>query len=242
MPKTEYGVAGLSLRRRGLLKVAERAGPLFGACALFLVYGLAAMLHAVPPWTILPVFVLELVAVGLLPKWIRRADSEIDPLLTGLQGEQDLADALRKTLGDDFYLIHDLVIGNGNVDHVVVAPAGIFTVETKAILGKVETHGDTMRVNGYDHTDYLRQAYAEAMIVRDYLYDMPGGRKYFVTPLVAFTRANVSAQGQCRGVYAMRVERVGKFVSYNRERLDWKARSRVAAALNLRTTEYLSGP
>lgn len=240
MPRAEYGVEGLSLQRRGLRKLAEWAIPYFGACGALIGYSVAAIRHAVPAWTVIPVFLVELAALWLMPTWLKQADRQIDPLLTGLHGEWDLAKTLRDALGDDFYVVHDLDVGRGNVDHVVVAPAGIFTVETKAVLGKVETAGDTMRINGHDHTDYLRQAYAEAMAVRDYLRDMPGGALYYVTPLIAFTRANVFSKGCCRGVYAMPMERVGGFVSYKRDRLDWKARSRVAAALNLRTTKQLS--
>ena len=72
-------------------------------------------------------------------------------------------------LGDDGYVIHDVVIGRGNVDHVAVTPAGVFTIETKAILGKVEASTDGLRINGYDQKRHLKQAYAEAMAVRKYL-------------------------------------------------------------------------
>ena len=52
-------------------------------------------------------------------------------------------------------MVHDLIGENFNVDHVLLGPADIFTVETKTLSkparGKAEVRydGQTLTVNGY---------------------------------------------------------------------------------------------
>jgi hypothetical protein len=43
----------------------------------------------------------------------------------------------------------------GDVDHVIVGPAGVFTVNAKDLKGKVWVGANAVRHNGY-HTDFLR--------------------------------------------------------------------------------------
>ena len=46
--------------------------------------------------------------------------------------------ALLAELGaQGWYVIHDASFGNGNVDHIVIGPPGVFTVETKSHPGPV---------------------------------------------------------------------------------------------------------
>ena len=45
-------------------------------------------------------------------------------------------------------MIHDASLGHGNVDHILIGPAGVFTVETKSHPGPVRVgrvHGATIR-------------------------------------------------------------------------------------------------
>ena len=45
-------------------------------------------------------------------------------------------------------MIHDASLGRGNVDHILIGPAGVFTVETKSHPGPVRVrrvHGATLR-------------------------------------------------------------------------------------------------
>jgi len=51
----------------------------------------------------------------------------------GLQGERQVANLLKSTLGDDYYLLNDVFFrdGFGDIDHIVLAPNGLFVIETK---------------------------------------------------------------------------------------------------------------
>ena len=50
--------------------------------------------------------------------------------------------------GSGWHVIHDASLGRGNVDHILIGPSGIFTVETKSHPGPVRVasvHGETLR-------------------------------------------------------------------------------------------------
>jgi len=52
--------------------------------------------------------------------------------------------------------LHGVDSGRGNIDHVLIGPAGVLTVETKSHRGRLEV--------GSLHERMLRQAYAQAKL------------------------------------------------------------------------------
>ncbi len=62
----------------------------------------------------------------------------------GLKGEKQVAKLLSNSLSDDFYLINDLYLrgGGGDIDHVVLAPTGVYVLETKNWNGSISCNGD----------------------------------------------------------------------------------------------------
>ncbi len=65
----------------------------------------------------------------------------------GRLGEKQVADLLQSSLSDDYYLINDLYLqgGGGDIDHVVLAPNGVFVLETKNWSGNITCNGDEWR-------------------------------------------------------------------------------------------------
>ena len=57
----------------------------------------------------------------------------------GATGEEQVGGLLDALRGNGWHVIHDASLGNGNVDHILIGPAGVFTVETKSHPGPV--HG-----------------------------------------------------------------------------------------------------
>jgi len=69
---------------------------------------------------------------------------------------------LRK-LGDGWRVLHSVPVGNGNtdIDHVVIGPPGVFTLNTKNHLGgRVSVNAKTVYVNG-THQPYIAKSRAE---------------------------------------------------------------------------------
>src|SRR2546422_1698048 len=49
----------------------------------------------------------------------------------GRAGEQAVTQLLAQLSNDDYYVINDVVLGRGNIDHILVGPCGIVVIETK---------------------------------------------------------------------------------------------------------------
>src|SRR5687768_1146565 len=105
------------------------------------VLGFAALIFAFLGFFWLPavVFAIPLLII------MNRLDPA--PVVAGFAGERHVAQELSK-LDDRFRVVHDVDIGRGNVDHVVIGPAGVFAIETKNRRGRVKSVGETLVVNG----------------------------------------------------------------------------------------------
>jgi hypothetical protein len=62
----------------------------------------------------------------------------------GWEGEKRVAKLLSSKLSDDYFLMNDLYLHNsgGDIDHVVLAPSGVFVLETKNWNGDITCNGD----------------------------------------------------------------------------------------------------
>ncbi len=65
----------------------------------------------------------------------------------GAAGEEHVGGLLDELSDHGWRVIHDASLGRGNVDHILIGPAGVFTVETKSHPGPVRVgrvHGATL--------------------------------------------------------------------------------------------------
>jgi hypothetical protein len=92
----------------------------------------------------------------------------------GAAGEEHVGGLLDELTGEGWSVIHDASFGHGNVDHIALGVAGVFSVETKS-------HPGPVRVRTI-HGGVLRQAQSQ----REVLEQIAGER---VEPLVVFSRA-----------------------------------------------------
>jgi len=95
---------------------------------------------------------VEGVVIAALSLIDRVAVPRVERWSQGARGEEDVGRAL-EALGDGWAVFHDIDTGRGNIDHVVIGPAGLFTVETKSRRGRI-------RVSDIDER-MLRQAWAQ---------------------------------------------------------------------------------
>ena len=132
--------------------------------------------QAISPWT------MTVIAVGVIAFGFYRArkfKSEIADLGLGLRGERIVGNSLEDMRKHGYRVFHDIPSENGNVDHVLIGPAGIFAVETKTISkpakGNCEVHydGTTVRINGaIPDRDPIVQAEACANQIKELLKRM----------------------------------------------------------------------
>lgn len=92
----------------------------------------------------------------------------------GATGEEQVGGLLDELAGEDWQVIHDASLGRGNVDHILIGPAGVFTVETKSHPGPIKV--------GRVHGATLSQAQAQRKAI-ERVVGVP------VEPLIVFSRA-----------------------------------------------------
>ncbi len=92
----------------------------------------------------------------------------------GARAEEHVGSLLEQLPAGEWRVIHDASLGHGNVDHILVGPPGVFTIETKSHAGPVRV--------GRIHGATIRQAHAQ----RDAIARAAGTE---VQPLLVFSRA-----------------------------------------------------
>jgi hypothetical protein len=92
----------------------------------------------------------------------------------GASAEEHVGSLLQQLPATRWHVTHDASFGRGNIDHILIGPAGLFTVETKSHPGPVRV--------GRVHGATIRQAQAQ----RDAVERAIGMR---VEPLLVFSRA-----------------------------------------------------
>jgi hypothetical protein len=108
---------------------------------------------------------------------------DYDSWAQGAEGEEVVGQILEGLREQGWCVIHDVSFGRGNIDHIVVGPGGIFTIETKSRGGKVWP----------DRLDekMLNQAYAEKKTLEKITH-------MEVQALLVFSRAYIVGKGIAR--------------------------------------------
>jgi Nuclease-related domain len=121
---------------------------------------------------------------------VRRTLQKSKSLKLGLSGERAVAQYLAR-FNQDFRIFHDVPIGDANIDHLMVGPKGIYTIETKTISkpshgnANITIVGDDIHVMGKPmERNPIIQAKAQANWIKNFLADSQF--KANVQPVVVF--------------------------------------------------------
>jgi hypothetical protein len=115
-------------------------------------------------------FIVVAVATAILLAW---GDRRLGNFLKGAKGEEWVAHELA-FLSDEFTVFNGLRLGGGkqNFDHIIVAPAGVFVIETKNWKGSVEFHDGKLFAGGKEPSrPPLKQVKAAATELVSYFDD-----------------------------------------------------------------------
>lgn len=191
--------AGESLRERLDRLCLEKVG-FFGLLTLMyfllFVYDLARhLIDAKPtPWFWLGVTMTCLVVTLHNRRTFR---STIKSHEQGFRGERAVGELLEDLRKDGYRVFHDIdTRGRGNIDHVLIGPAGIFAIETKTITkprdraAQIMFQGDRLLIAGRNPADFgdrdpTGQAWASATCLRDMLKACTGKRA-IVRPVLLY--------------------------------------------------------
>jgi hypothetical protein len=99
---------------------------------------------------------------GVMRSLLFRQHTEERAWRMGANGERYVGFVIGR-LPQGWHVFHDILVGErgANIDHVVVGPAGTFTLNAKNLTGKVWVGARSVRHNGHP-TDFLPKAAHEA--------------------------------------------------------------------------------
>ena len=201
-----HGVAGEWARVKGTVA---------GLWPLFLgvfVAGFSVALFAVNSMCAVTLLVASLVWIKLsLMKGLRR----VERFFKGARGEERVSGIL-KTLPDAYHVFNDFVACGKHIDHVIVGPGGIFSVETKFWRGRVTIEEGRVLLDGQlPDRSPLAQACKEAALVKTALAN--AGWTGSVTPVLAFASDTFTAhRANVRGTIIMNACELKESFSSNR--------------------------
>jgi hypothetical protein len=145
------------------------------------------------------IILLAAIAIWAIDKWGNKkltvVEKKKENFLRGAAGEIHVAKLLTR-LPDEFCVINDLSTPNGNIDHIVVGPTGVFLLDTKSWRGIVTADGNGELLRNGKPTDkpYIRQFVRRMMGVREKTLTLATGIDIHFEALFVFTAAWVEAR------------------------------------------------
>ena len=152
---------------------------------------------------------------------IWRSLPDIRALQLGRDGERAVGQYLERLRSKGYEVLHD-VMGEGfNIDHVVIGPAGVFTVETKTFSkpargeSKIVFNGDAVLVDGTEpDRNPIVQAKAQAGWLRELLLESCG-KRFAVRPVIVFPGWYVEqGKGTTRDVWVLNPKALPEFLAH----------------------------
>ena len=136
-------------------------------------------------WGKAAILLVALIGIWAIDKWgnekLTVIEKKQDNMRRGAAGEIQVGNLLTN-LPDEFCVINDLFTPNGNIDHVVVGPTGVFVLDAKAWRGVVASDGKGELLLNGQPTDkpYVRQFVGRMMGVREKVLTLaPGMEAHF---------------------------------------------------------------
>lgn len=154
-----------------------------------------------------------------------RMRSEIKNLRLGRDGEKAVGQFLEALRQGGYRVFHDVVGDGFNVDHILIGPAGVFTVETKTRSkpshgARIVFDGQTIRVGGYEpDRDPVVQAKAQASWLRELLSESTG-RRFEVKGVIVYPGWYVDEENsKDNTIWVLEPKRLPTFLNHEPRRL-----------------------
>jgi len=164
------------------------------------------------------------VTYAVLRMW--RAAPNLRNLKQALEGERAVGQYLERLREQGFQVFHDVVGTGFNVDHVLIGPAGIFSIETKtwskSVSGSEELtfDGESIKLGRLEpDRNPIVQAKAQASWLRALLLESTG-KKVDVRPVIVFPGwFVVNTAGSFRDIWVLEPKALPTFLMNEPSRL-----------------------
>jgi len=149
---------------------------------------------------VLGLFILVRLVMDYTEVRSRRMMKEERRAIRGARAEERIGSIL-DSLGEDYFVLHDITSPHGNIDHIVITrQGGIFLIETKAHGGRVSVANGQLLVNGHEpEKDFIAQVLKNLYWLRGIIQAVVNVEPW-ITPIVVFTNAFVECTTPIKGV------------------------------------------
>jgi hypothetical protein len=170
-----WGAAGASAQRQFDRQEGRRRARLRSRWAGLVTLGIFGAIAGGVLAVILHVQMTLFMAVGaILPvlKVLTR-HQHIDAWRSGALGEREVGARLDKLRAIGVLTLHDRRVPGRrtNIDHIVVAPVGVFVIDTKNVAGKVSATRNRLLVAGRRRDSMVTGVQGQIAVVREALHD-----------------------------------------------------------------------
>lgn len=167
------------------------------------------------PWVF---SIAALLMIGYAVFKVLRTRKRVQQLKLGRDGERAVAQYLEWFRTSGHFVFHDVPSGDANVDHVLIGPQGVFTIETKThskpLRGecKVTIVEGVVRANGFVlDRNPITQAKAQAGWLRNFLAQSQFNVR--VWPVVVFPGWFVEPfDAKATGAWVLELKALSKFI------------------------------
>lgn len=175
------------------------------------------------PWILTTVAVAALIFAGYRAISVRQ---KLRQLRDARDGERAVGEFLDKLRAEGYHVFHDLLGDGFNLDHVLIGPAGVFTIETKTYSkpakGKAELMFDGERIK-FGHWEPDRNPVIQARAQVGWLSSLlkeTTGRDFPVHPVIVFPGWFVRSEGRPqRPIWVLNPKALPKFLERQEPRL-----------------------
>lgn len=191
--------------------------------------GFSLAMIFISPFSKTGMFLLFLSIAGLGAGYVW-AMKRIGNFFKGARGEERVSGILC-SLPDCYHVFNDCCVGREHVDHVVVGPAGVFSIETKNWSEKITIEeGYILRSGKLPSRSPLNQALKEASCVKSHLAKL--GWNGDVTAVIAFASDTFDARvAELKGSVVMNSNELLSAFSTNRVVIEQSELDRLVALL-----------
>ena len=178
-----------------------------------------------PPSPIAFTILFIIVCIYATPKMIKGV-FKLKRLKLGRDGEKAVGQYLDLLRSEGFEILHDVVGGNFNIDHIIISEHGIYTIETKTYSkpnkgeAKITFKNGHLFKNNIDiGDDIIIQIKAQAHWLKDQIKDMLG-RGYDIKPIATFPGWFVEVDNRSlNSLWIVNPKVIGQFIKSQPETL-----------------------
>jgi len=170
---------------------------------------------------------VAIIVIGICAWKLKSVRRELRQLRQGRDGERIVGQFLDDLREQGYRVIHDIPGSNFNIDHVLIGPHGVFTVETKTISkpargqAKIKFDGEQILIGAFkpDRAPIV-QARAQASWLKTFAQDS-AGRRVTVQPIVVYPGWYIDGppKGTKSDVWVLNPKGLPSFIDNQREAL-----------------------